>query len=445
MTCTLLGLLYDVGMWLFAGALRVAACFNPKVRKMVDGQRRTWGLLRGGIGEGDTVAWFHAASLGEFEQGRPIMEMLRERRPDVKILLTFFSPSGYEVRKDYEGADVVCYLPTDTIGNARRFVRMARPRYALFIKYEFWNNFLIQAHSHGAELYSVSSIFRKGQRFFSPLWKPIALHQFDHLFVQDAESASLLASIGIGAERVTVTGDTRFDRVEAIRKAARPLPLIERFATGRSVLVAGSSWEEDEQRYLPYFQARKDWRLIIAPHVISDAHLQAIASLLGDRKWVRYTELANGHATLSDEVSVIVVDCFGLLSSIYRYATVAVVGGGFGAGIHNVTEAAVYGIPVLFGPNNHKFREAQGLMQCGGGLEFSSAETFAAHMDKFRESPDYLTACSRKAGAYIAQRTGAAERCYKAIFEKNAACAPERGQSLFAAATNKGEGKRAYV
>lgn len=443
--CFLLGLCYDAGMWLFAVATRVAACFSPKIRKMVDGQRRTWDLLRGGIGAGDTVAWFHAASLGEFEQGRPIMELLRQRQPDVKILLTFFSPSGYEVRKDYEGADVVCYLPIDTIGNARRFVRMAHPRYALFIKYEFWNNFLIQARRHGAGLYSVSSIFRKGQRFFCPLWKPIALRQFHHLFVQDAESASLLASIGIGAERVTVTGDTRFDRVEAVRRAARPLPLIERFAAGRRVLVAGSSWEEDEQRYLPYFQAQKDWRLIIAPHVISEAHLQAIASMLGDRKWVRYTELSSGKATLSDEVSVIVVDCFGLLSSIYRYATVAVVGGGFGAGIHNVTEAAVYGIPVLFGPNNRKFREAQGLMQCGGGMEFNSAETFAAHMDRFKASPDHLAECSRRAGAYIAQRTGASERCYKAIFEKEAAASAGRGGVHLAETRHNGERTRAYV
>lgn len=415
MTAHLLGLLYSLAMSAFAAAMRLAALFNPKIRKMVEGQRQTWARLSQGIGPDDCVAWFHAASLGEFEQGRPIMEMLRRRRPDVKILLTFFSPSGYEVRKDYKGADVVCYLPFDTWANAGRFIRMAHPAYALIIKYEFWSNLLRQARRHGARVYSVSSIFRPEQRFFRPWWTPLALRQFTHLFVQNEESARLLRSIGL--ENVTVTGDTRFDRVTAIRQAAQPLPLFERFAAPGRVLVAGSSWEEDEARYLPYFQGHPDWRLIIAPHVISPDHLRHIASLLGDRKWATYTQLQDNPAALDDPaLSVIVVDCFGLLSSLYRYASVTLVGGGFGAGIHNVTEAAVHGKPVIFGPNNHKFREAQALKQCGGGLEYDSAERFRQIMDDFLQHPDRLEQSSRQAAHYIASHTGATEKCYQAVF-----------------------------
>lgn len=407
--------LYNLGMHAFALVMRVAACFNPKIKKMVEGQRQTWNLLQQGIHKDDEVAWFHAASLGEFEQGRPIMELLRVQRPHVRILLTFFSPSGYEVRKDYEGADVVCYLPFDTHGNAKRFVRLAHPRQVLFIKYEFWSNFLSQARYHGSKVYSVSSIFRPKQRFFKWWWTPVALRQFHHFFVQNEESKKLLSSIGL--QNSTVTGDTRFDRVMSIRKSAKPLPSIEAFAKDSFVFVAGSSWEEDEARYLPYFEQHKNWKLIIAPHVISDEHLQSIIDLLGERKWGRYSELEKDEYKLTSEVSVIIVDCFGLLSSIYRYATVALVGGGFGAGIHNVTEAAVYGIPVIFGPNNEKFREAQGLLKCGGGLEYKSAMDFAEKMTALETRSDYLEECSRHAGEYISQHTGAAERCYKAIFD----------------------------
>jgi len=407
--------LYNLGMHVFAFVMRVAACFNPKIKKMVEGQKQIWALLQQGIGKDDEVAWFHAASLGEFEQGRPIMELLRANRPDVKILLTFFSPSGYEVRKNYEGADVVCYLPFDTRGNAKRFVCMAHPKEVLFIKYEFWSNFLSQSRCQGAKVYSVSSIFRPKQRFFKWWWTPVALRQFHYFFVQNEESKALLSSIGL--QNSTVTGDTRFDRVMSIRKAATPLPSIETFAKDRFVFVAGSSWEEDEARYLPYFEQNRNWRLIIAPHVISEAHLHSIISLLGERKWVRYSQLEKDEAELPPDVSVILVDCFGLLSSIYRYATVALVGGGFGAGIHNVTEAAVYGIPVIFGPNNQKFREAQGLLRCGGGLEYKSATDFAEKMTALETRPEYLEECSRHAGEYISRHTGAAERCYKAIFE----------------------------
>lgn len=415
----ILALLYNVGMHAFALVMRVAACSNPKIKKMVEGQKETWRLLQQGIQKEDEVAWFHAASLGEFEQGRPIMELLRKECPRVKILLTFFSPSGYEVRKNYEGADVVCYLPFDTRGNAKRFVRMAHPSQALFIKYEFWSNFLSQSRKHGTKVYSVSSIFRPEQRFFKWWWTPVALRQFNHFFVQNEESKTLLSSIGLN--NCTVTGDTRFDRVVSIRNAAKPLPLIEKFAEDEFVFVAGSSWEEDEARYLPYFEQNEKWKLIIAPHVISEAHLNSIIHLLGKRKWVRYSELEKGEAHLTPEVSVIIVDCFGLLSSIYRYATVALVGGGFGAGIHNVTEAAVYGIPVIFGPNNQKFREAQGLLRCGGGKEYKSATEFATEMDAFEMNPEYLDECSRHAGEYISEHTGAAARCYKAIFSAEGA------------------------
>ena len=391
---------------------------------MVVGIPQTYLLLRRHIKKTDRVVWFHAASLGEFEQGRPLMERLRTECPEYKILLTFFSPSGYEVRKDYEGADLVCYLPFDTPGNALSFLRLAHPEIAIFIKYEFWLNYLLICRRKGIKTYSVSSIFRPDQYFFKwhlfgkyPALK--AIRQFNHLFVQNERSKNLLVEHGI--ENVTVVGDTRLDRVIAIKDAAAPLPLVEQFAGDAPCFIAGSSWGPDEEIYIPYFAQHKDWKLIIAPHVISETHLKDIEKLLEDNglKSIRYTDLEKGAqmpATSETEGQALIVNCFGKLSSIYRYGKVALVGGGFGVGIHNVPEAAVYGIPVLFGPNNEKFREAQALKACGGSFEYQDDASFAALMDNFINNPEALKKAGEAAGGYINANAGAADKCFNAIF-----------------------------
>lgn len=405
---------YAIGIW-------IASWFSKKARKMIVGQRKTFGILKKNITKDDRVVWFHAASLGEFEQGRPIMERVRRNHPELKILLTFFSPSGYEVRKDYKGADVVCYLPFDVDVNVRMFLKYAHPEIALFIKYEFWYKFLSKAHKHGCKLYSVSSIFRPTQYFFTWLGRHQlrALYQFDHFFVQNEQSKQLLANNGI--HHVTVTGDTRFDRVLDIRKASQELPLVEQFCGGKRTFIAGSSWEPDEDIYIPYFAHHRDWKIIIAPHVIGESHLKKIEKQLNDNgfSYVRYTDLERRHQaslSLGGEADVLIVDCFGKLSSIYRYATVALVGGGFGAGIHNVPEAAVYGIPVLFGPNNKKFMEAQELLRVGASFEYTDAESFASLMDRFISDEAYLHEAGEKASTYITKNAGAADVVYDAVF-----------------------------
>lgn len=380
----------------------IAALFNKKVRTMMRGHHDTWRILRRQIGTSRYV-WFHAASLGEFEQGRPLMERLRREHPERKILLTFFSPSGYEVRKNYAGADVICYLPFDTPFNAIKFVKMARLEAVYFIKYEFWRNYIDILHRNNVPVYSVSSIFRPGQIFFRWYGRNYArvLHRMTHLYVQDEASKQLLA--GIGVNQVTVVGDTRFDRVIDIRNAAKPLPLVERFAGCWRVLVAGSSWQPDEDIIISYFNTHPNLRLVLAPHVVSEDHLRQIESKL-QRPHVRYSTATPKSVA---EADCLIIDCYGLLSSIYRYATVAYVGGGFGVGIHNVPEAAVYGVPVIIGPNNKKFREAQALLANGGCREIHSAADFAAIMDRFLSDKDELSRAGQAADNYIKQNAGA--------------------------------------
>ena len=399
--------MYSLGIYLMALGVRVAALFKEKLRKMVQGHRGTWQMLRALSGK-DTYVWFHAASLGEFEQGRPLMERLRREHPEKKILLTFFSPSGYEVRKNYDGADLVCYLPFDTPLNARRFVKLARPEAAFFIKYEFWRNYIEVLYKHGIPCYSVSSIFRENQIFFRPYGRGYArcLSRMTHLFVQNETSRRLLE--GIGVTNVDVVGDTRFDRVLDIRNAAKPLPLAERFAGCWKVLVAGSSWPQDEEIIIPYFNKHPNLKLVLAPHVVSEEHLQAIERQLA-RPALRYSK-ATPKAVA--EADCLIIDCYGLLSSIYRYASMAYVGGGFGVGIHNVPEAAVYGIPVIIGPNNKKFREAQALLRCGGCKEIAGAADFEQIMDAWLSDKEALATAGKAAGCYIADNAGAADRIF---------------------------------
>lgn len=397
--------MYSFVIYLMMLGLNIASLFNSKVRHMMRGHRDTWRILRQRIGTSRYV-WFHAASLGEFEQGRPLMEWLRRRHPEKKILLTFFSPSGYEVRKHYEGADVVCYLPLDTPLNAIKFVRLARPEAAYFIKYEFWRNYIEVLHRSRIPVYSVSSIFRPGQIFFRWYGRGYArvLKRMTHLFVQNESSRKLLATIGV--TDVTVVGDTRMDRVIDIRNAAKPLPLVERFAGCWRVLVAGSSWQPDEDMIIDWFNSQDKVKLVLAPHVVSEEHLWQIERKL-KRSNVRYTAATPKSVV---EADCLIIDCYGLLSSIYRYATVAYVGGGFGVGIHNVPEAAVYGVPVIIGPNNQRFREARRLIDCGGCFEIQAPTEFPDLMSRFLGDRELLTRSGQAAADYITSHAGATAR-----------------------------------
>ncbi len=403
--------MYNIAIYIYLLGVVVASLFSQKVRKMWRGERQAIRIIKEKLDPEAQYVWFHAASLGEFEQGRPLMEQLRREHPEYKILLTFFSPSGYEVRKDYGGADIITYLPLDTIMNARRFLRTIRPVMAFFIKYEFWYNYLhILKHRH-VPVYSVSSIFRPNQVFFKWYGRNYGrvLQCFTHFFVQNEISCQLLEKIGIRA--ATVVGDTRFDRVLQIKEAAKQLPLVAAFADGHRTFVAGSSWQPDEDIFIPWFNAHKDWKLIIAPHVIGEEHLRQILSKI-DGKAVRYTQASEDNVR---EANVLVIDCFGLLSSIYHYGEVAYVGGGFGVGIHNLLEAAVWNVPVIFGPNNQRFQEAQRLKACGGGLEIASADAFQRVMDRFDVDEQAVKAAGQRAGDYVKGQAGATVKVLRSV------------------------------
>lgn len=400
--------MYNIVIYIYLIGVAIASCFNKKVKKMWAGERQAIKVLREKVDPNARYIWFHAASLGEFEQGRPLMEYLRKTHPEYKILLTFFSPSGYEVRKNYEGADIICYLPLDTIRNARRFLRAIKPVMAFFIKYEFWYNYLHILQHRGVPTYSVSSIFRPDQIFFQWYGKGYGrvLKCFTHFFVQNIESKNLLAKLDI--HDVEVVGDTRFDRVLQIKEASKQLPIVEKFTENTSkVFIAGSSWLPDEEVFLKYFNLHKDWKLIVAPHVIGEDHLAQIFDLLKGRRVVRYTEATEENVK---EAEVLIIDCFGLLSSIYHYGTISYVGGGFGVGIHNVLEAAVWDIPVIFGPNNKRFQEAQGLIMTGGGFEINDYQSFCDLMLRFETDEMFLQTSKKHAGEFVKGRAGATEK-----------------------------------
>lgn len=418
-------MIYNIVIYFVLWGIAIASLFNEKVRKMWRGEREAFKILKQKVDPNAKYIWFHAASLGEFEQGRPLMERIRKDYPQYKILLTFYSPSGYEVRKNYEGADIICYMPVDTRLNAIRFLRLVRPVMAFFIKYEFWSNFLHILKHRNIPTYSVSSIFREDQVFFKWYGRNYAgvLKCFTRFFVQNEESKRLLEGIGITA--VDVVGDTRFDRVLQIKEAAKQLPICKAFRTGVAssqsaevphhdfkVFVAGSSWPPDENIFIPFFNEHKDWRLLIAPHVIAEEHLKLIFSLIKGKKVVRYTQTTPEEAA---EADVLIIDCFGLLSSMYNYGDVAYIGGGFGVGIHNTLEAAVWNMPVIFGPNNKKFQEAQGLLKSGGGFEINTYEDFSGLMSSLMNDETFLKQAGDKAGAFVAHLAGATDKVLASV------------------------------
>ena len=412
--------LYSAGISLYRLGVKVASLSNAKARKLDRGQKKIWRRLEESIHPGDRVIWVHAASLGEFEQGRPLMERIRAEHPEYKILLTFFSPSGYEVRKDYAGADCICYLPFDTPHRVRRFLDMAKPEMAVFVKYEIWRNYLHELYVRRIPTYLISSVFRPDQMFFRHRgsWYGLWLKWYTRIFVQDDRSKDLLDSIDI--HNVDVCGDTRFDRVSAIRDTRRPIPELQAFThKGEpgvpAVMMAGSSWPEDEEIYSAWFNAHPDVKLVIAPHEFDAARLERLRSIFRG-KAALFSEVKKD-VSLAADAQVLVMDCFGLLSSAYHYCDVAYVGGAFGAGLHNINEAAVYDLPVIYGPNNKKFIEARELADCGGGLPIASRAEFEAVADRLLGAdPEERLKRGAKAGEYIRSKLGATGKIYSRIF-----------------------------
>lgn len=393
---------------------------------MITGHAETIDRLKSSLKKDDSPIWIHAASLGEFEQARPLIERIRRERPHEKIVLSFFSPSGYEVRKNYNKVDAVVYLPFDTPGNARRFIDAANPRMAIFVKYEFWGNYLSNLHRRGIPVYIISAIFRPSQIFFRPYGGMMRniLKCFNHLYVQDSNSKKLLSEIGIN--NTTVAGDTRFDRVSDIMKNPAPIRAIYLFNYSRrgADVIFGSSWPSDEEKYVKWLNNNPDVHFIIAPHEFDDKRLKQLRESIDGNvmylsEWEKlFTPPDDGSCGLPNPEGIrgIIVDSFGKLSTLYRYSKIAYIGGGFGTGIHNINEAAVYGIPVLFGPNFSKFKEARDLIELGGAFSGNSAEEITAILDQLYNDQEAHDKAGKIAGDYISRNLGATDRIYNDLF-----------------------------
>ncbi|PUZ30573.1 3-deoxy-D-manno-octulosonic-acid transferase [Chitinophaga costaii] len=408
--------LYNLGIAIYYFAITLSAWAGKVKARLWKQGRYQWPVrMHVAIPPGTPLIWVHAASLGEFEQGRPVLEALRSHYPSYKILLTFFSPSGYEVRKDYQGADYIFYLPLDTRRNARIFLDIAQPRLALFIKYEFWYHFLTALHARNIPTLLVSGIFRPQQVFFKwygGLFRQL-LERLTHIFVQDDRSLQLLTSAGI--KNVSRSGDTRFDRVWALRNEKRTLPLIEQFCTGKHILVAGSTWPEDEQLLAAcWSQMLPDMALILAPHEVHTTRIDQLMAMFPQAQ--RYTRLAAGEALHSN---VLIIDNVGMLSALYHYAMITYVGGGFGKeGIHNILEPATYGKPVLFGPIFDKFPEAPALIAVGGGFIVKDAASLLRILQLFVQDTTAWNTAAQAAAAYVEAGQGATGKVLTYIAEK---------------------------
>ncbi len=406
--------LYNAGISAYRAGVSVVSHYNDKAAKLRHGQARIWEQLQQQIIPGEKYFWIHTSSLGEFEQGRPLIERIKTAMPQVHILLTFFSPSGYEVRKDYPCADVVSYLPFDLPRQVERFLDIVNPFAAVFIKYEFWRNYLLALKRRNIPTYLVSGIFRPSQLFFKPGggWYRRLLDCFDTFYVQNRASLLLLESIG--HTNVVVAGDTRFDRVSQISANHTRIELLERFkAKDMLLFMAGSSWPADENIYLPWLMEHTEVRGVIAPHEFDPARLHHLLTRLNGQGVLWSDALEN--PTLLDNHRILVMNCFGLLSSAYAYADMAYIGGGFGVGLHNINEAAVYRIPVIFGPNNSKFIEAKEIQEAGGGFEVDSSATLAAQADRLLLDTRYRQATGSAAARYINSKLGATDTVYSGL------------------------------
>lgn len=399
--------LYRISIYLYDFIIRIAALFNPQAKAFIDGRRGQFKRMKAAVGKHDQIIWFHCASLGEFEQGRPVMEAFRQTFPDYKILLTFFSPSGYELRKNDPLADYVFYLPMDKKRNVHRFLKIFKPSLAIFIKYEFWFHYIDGLYKNKIPVFLVSGIFRRNQHFFRfyGRWFRQQLQKVSWFFVQNETSAELLNHIHVFHHEIS--GDTRFDRVLQIKNQAQPLDQIKRFKNTGKLLVAGSTWPPDEDILLQFSQTSTPHvKIIIAPHKVDENHIKNIINKFEAYQPVRYSQFDETDPAKS---RILIIDQIGLLSSIYQYADLAYIGGGFGVGIHNLLEAAVYGIPVLFGPNYQRFKEAHDLLKNGGGFTIDSAKAFINTGKHLLNSPDLYLKASKAASNYVIENAGATE------------------------------------
>lgn len=406
--------LYNLGIWIYSASAHILSAFNSRAALLIEGRKKWKETISEKLKTGDKVIWMHCASLGEFEQGRPVIEAIKKNLPAYKILLTFFSPSGFEIRKNYDKADCITYLPSDTPRNAMAFTESVNPELVIFVKYEFWNNYISVLHSKNIPLYLVSGIFRRKQHFFK--WYGsffrVMLRKFEKIYVQDKQSFELLSDIGIND--IVIAGDTRFDRVKEIAAAAKDIPVIEKFRGEEKLFLAGSSWRQDEEiisEYINNYPLRMKW--IFAPHEIDNQNIQRLERLF-KVKCVRFSEFTEG----SSDARVLIIDNIGMLSSAYRYAQIAAIGGGFGKGIHNILEAACWGVPVMFGPVHENFREAVDLKMAGGARVFTSYEEFRRELDFWLDDGNGYKKSAEISTGYVKENAGATAIIMEEIIRK---------------------------
>lgn len=405
--------LYNLGILGYYLLLKIVSIRNEKARRWIEGRKDIFSRLRETITPGERILWFHASSLGEFEQGRPVIESIRKLKPEYKILLTFFSPSGYELRKDYKYADYIFYLPLDTKKNATRFIDIVRPEKVFFIKYEFWYNFLTQLKEESIPTYIFSALFRPSQIFFKPWgkWYLKAIATYEHIFVQNQESFDLLHKFGF--RNVSVSGDTRLDRVGEIADAAPRLDKLEIFCGGQKAIIAGSTWKEDEDLFIPYLnKCQSGLKFVIAPHEVTPQTLERVCNAL-EKPYVLYSTASHEELTNAE---VLIVDGYGYLVSVYRYGLLAYVGGGFTSGIHSTLEPAAFGLPVIFGPDYQKFQEAHDMISLGAATCVNNYEELELKIDSYRSNPEKLLTDSAIARGYVNKNRGASKEIVKYLF-----------------------------
>lgn len=403
--------LYNIGMYCYRLGVAAVSPWHKKARLWRDGRKQLFNRMRASIDSSAPIVWVHVASLGEFEQGRPIIEKIKAERPEYKILLTFFSPSGYEIRKNYQGADYIFYLPIDTKSNAREFLDIVKPQIAVFVKYEYWINLLSELKTRNIPTYIVSAIFRRDSIFFRStgnMWRE-ALKSFNTIFVQDENSKALLAELG--HDNVVVAGDTRFDRVAQIAAAAKKIELIEQFKGNSRLFVAGSSWGPDEDLIVRLANENPTIKFIVAPHEMEQARMSKIEQTATGGA-VRYTKVEGDIA----DKQILILDTIGMLSSVYGYADFSYIGGGFGVGIHNTLEAATFGLPIAFGPNYHKFKEARDMIALGGATSVSNYEELSAWFAPLRDDEQHLKLVSQISKDYTTKNQGATDIFFEKVF-----------------------------
>jgi 3-deoxy-D-manno-octulosonic-acid transferase len=410
-------ILYNIIIGVFWIGIQISSIFSKKVKKFTRGRKNIFTRLKQEIKPDQKIIWFHAASLGEFEQGRPVIETFRNLKPEYKILLTFFSPSGYEIRNNYKGADYIYYLPLDFSWNAKQFIDIINPVSVYFIKYEFWYNFIRVLKKRNIPLFCFSANFRPGQLFFKwyGFWYRSILHNFTHFFVQNKTSCDLLKTIHIN--NVTISGDTRFDRVTQIAAQSKQLPFVQKFKINKPVIVAGSTWPADESLLVEFInQSNGLYKFIIAPHEIHNNLIEQLIRTI-ELKTIRYSESSETDPVNYD---VMIIDNIGLLSSVYNYGNIAFIGGGFGKGIHNILEAATFGLPVVFGPNYQKFHEANELIFRNGAFSISDFTSLKDTFNMLLSDQDLLNKSGKSCKDYVRENTGATAKILEEALRINA-------------------------